>query len=128
MPDQADNYVNHCYCSIKTTIFYLKEVEHFSNDEIRYSLSHIRADWKRNAVYTAKALQEIHPRWKNDRIAQELVEDYYGGFTKSEAEFAMKHIDEVKTTKIEWTPDEEKKRGRRITKTVCGGISYQAVI
>ena len=75
MPDQADNYVNHCYCSIKTTIFYLKEVEHFSNDEIRYSLSHIRADWKRNAVYTAKALQEIHPRWKNDRIALELVEE-----------------------------------------------------
>ena len=87
MPDQADNYVNHCYCSIKTTIFYLKEVEHFSNDEIRYSLSHIRADWKCNAVYTAKALQKIHPRWKNDRIALELVEDYYGGFTKEEAAF-----------------------------------------
>lgn len=103
----ADIYVNHCYCSIRTTIFYLKEVEHFSNDEIRYSLSHIRADWKRNAVYTAKALQETHPRWKNDRIALELVEDYYGGFTKEEAAFAMRHIDEVKTTQIIFTPDKE---------------------
>ena len=103
----ADIYVNHCYLSMRTTVFYLKNVEHFSNDEVRYALSHIRADWKRNALYTAKSLQERHHKWKNDRIAFELVDDVYGGFTKSEAEFAMKHIDEVKTTKIEWTPDEE---------------------
>lgn len=99
----ADIYVNHVYYSKEATIFILKNVENFSDKEVKYALSHIKKDWKRNALYSAKELQESN-KWGKAKIAKELSEEYYGIFTKSEIEYALKHIDEARTTQLLYTP------------------------
>ena len=51
---KADIYANGCFFSRKRLIWEMYTMDRYSKEEIIYALSHIKADWKRIALWTVR--------------------------------------------------------------------------
>lgn len=62
--------------------------EKFSDDAIAYAIENIKADWKENAVRTAKDYLEFSPMSKDELYEQLIYEKY----TEEEARYAVEEV------------------------------------
>ena len=65
--------------------------EQFTTKEAQYAIDNIKADWKANALETAKSYQE-NMNMSIEDIRNQLTSEYGEQFTKEEADYAISHI------------------------------------
>ena len=67
--------------------------EQFTAEEAQYAVDTIQADWKANALATARNYRDnLH--MSAAAIQQQLISPYGEKFTAEEAQWAMEHLDD----------------------------------
>ena len=67
--------------------------EGFSEEAAQYALEHVKADWKKNALMTARNYRDnLH--MSSAAIKNQLTSPYGEQFTQEEAQYAMEHLDD----------------------------------
>ena len=63
----------------------------FTEDEAQYAIDNVDADWKENALESAKVYQE-EMAMSPDAIHDQLTSEYGGQFTQEEADYAIENL------------------------------------
>ncbi len=67
--------------------------EQFTAEEAQYAVDHVKADWKTNALATAKSYRDnLH--MSAAAIKNQLTSAYGEKFTAEEAQYAIDHLDD----------------------------------
>ena len=64
----------------------------FPEDAAQYAIDNVDADWKVNALESAKTYQESMSMSK-EAIRDQLTSDYGGQFTQEEADYAIENLE-----------------------------------
>ena len=64
----------------------------FPEDAAQYAIDNVDADWKANALKSAKTYQESMSMSK-EAIRDQLTSDYGGQFTQEEADYAIENLE-----------------------------------
>ncbi len=64
----------------------------FPEDAAQYAIDNVDADWKANALESAKTYQESMSMSK-EAIRDQLTSDYGGQFTQEEADYAVENLE-----------------------------------
>ncbi|CAM3015835.1 hypothetical protein STAR110904_01465 [Staphylococcus argensis] len=64
----------------------------FSEEDAQYAVDNLKADYKKNALESAKSYQEDQNMSK-DSIYNQLISDAGDKFTEEEAQYAVDHLD-----------------------------------
>ncbi|WAL40630.1 Ltp family lipoprotein [Brevibacterium sp. BRM-1] len=70
-----------------------KNGEGLSKAAATYAVNHVDADWKNNALETAKAFSK-NPSYSRSTVYDLLINEKVGGFTEAEAKYALDHLDD----------------------------------
>ncbi|EHM86494.1 Ltp family lipoprotein, partial [Staphylococcus aureus] len=64
----------------------------FSKDDAQYAIDHLKADYNKNALESAKSYAKSL-NMSTREIYDQLISEYGGRFTPSEAQYAIDHLD-----------------------------------
>lgn len=68
------------------------EFDQYSDDAATYAVENLNADWNANALASARNYRETMNMSKG-AIHKQLVSEFGGGFTKEQADYAVKNMD-----------------------------------
>ncbi len=61
--------------------------------QAQYAVDNVDADWKANALESAKSYQDSMSM-SSSAIYDQLISDYGGQFTEKQAQYAIDHLDD----------------------------------
>ena len=65
--------------------------EQFTKEEAQYAIDNLEADYKENALKSAKSYKDLD--MSKDEIYDQLISEYGEQFTKEEAKYAIEHLE-----------------------------------
>ncbi|MGJ5711630.1 Ltp family lipoprotein [Staphylococcus auricularis] len=68
------------------------EIDKFSEEDAQYAVDHLKADYKENALKTAKNYRNTL-NMSTGAIYNQLISDAGNKFTEEEAQYAIDHLD-----------------------------------
>ena len=73
--------------------FLQRNWEKFTKKQAQYAIDNIEADWKKNALESAKSYRD-NMNMSKSAIYSQLVSEYGEQFTEEEAQYAIDHLDD----------------------------------
>lgn len=92
--ESAKNYAGSSMHMSKSRVYNQLISDHgamFTEEEAQWAMEHLTADWKKNALESAKNYQN-NMAMSIDRIRQQLVSPHGGQFTEEEAQYAIDNL------------------------------------